>query len=73
MRGTQRASGNQQRTNDRVATAVGAVVFWPTFLLRDGDNQTTTDPARLEGETDALEQPSTQRSRGIPYQRQPTN
>lgn len=61
---------DEQRKNDAVVTAVGAVVFWPALFFIDGDNQKTAELARLKGEMEAVEQASVQKSCGIQFQRQ---
>jgi hypothetical protein len=46
---------DSKRTDDQIATGVGAIIFWPTLFLIKGDGQTAAELARLKGEYEALE------------------
>ena len=47
------AAGVQDQT---VAMGVGLIVIWPVLFLTKGNDEKTTEVARLKGEMDAIEQ-----------------
>jgi hypothetical protein len=46
---------DSKREDDKIATGVGVIVFWPALFFIKGDGQTAAELARLRGEYEALE------------------
>jgi hypothetical protein len=68
------AAGAQdsQATNDKIATTVGVIIFWPTLFFIGGDKQNAAELARLKGEMDAIEQASIRKKCGLQFQTAPS-
>jgi hypothetical protein len=49
---------DKRASDDKVATAVGAIVFWPALFFIGGDKGNAAEVGRLKGEMNALEQAS---------------
>jgi hypothetical protein len=67
------AAGAQdsQATNDKIATTVGVIIFWPSLFFIGGDKQNAAELARLKGEMDAIQQESIRKKCGIQFQTAP--
>ena len=65
------AAGEQDRkaTNDKVATTVAVIVFWPAAFLVGGDGANAAELGRLRGSMDAIEKASIRKRCGIEFQR----
>jgi hypothetical protein len=65
------ASGEQDRkaSNDKVATTVAVVVFWPAAFFVGGDGTNAAELGRLKGEMEAIEQASIRKRCSITFQR----
>ena len=48
--------------NDKIATGVGVVLFWPALFFIDGDGPEATEYARLKGEREAIEKVAIQKN-----------
>jgi hypothetical protein len=68
------AAGAQdsQATNDKIATTVGVIIFWPSLFFIGGDKQNAAELARLKGEMDAIEQASIRKKCGLQFQTAPS-
>jgi hypothetical protein len=62
---------DQKATNDKVAMGVGIVIFWPALLFTKGNDENTTELARLKGSMDAIEQASLAKHCGIQFRTPP--
>jgi|TARA_B110000503_G_scaffold119301_2_gene180986 hypothetical protein len=49
---------DKNNENDKVATGIALVLFWPSVFFLGGTKEEEADYARLKGEYDALEQSS---------------
>jgi len=67
------ASGvqDQKSTNDAVAMGVGLIVVWPALFFIKGNDENTSQLARLKGEMEAIEQTSIKKNCGIKFQHAP--
>lgn len=63
------AAGVQDKNakNDKIATGVAVVLFFPAALLVGGNKGNTSELARLKGELDAIEQASIQKECGLTF------
>lgn len=62
-------TGQQDRkaSNDAVATGVALVLFWPAAFLIDGDDNTTSELARMKGKFESLKDASEKKSCKIEF------
>jgi len=66
--GELQGSIDKNAKEDRVATGVGLVLFWPALFFIDGDSPEGAEYARLKGEFEAMQQSSTQKRCNIAVQ-----
>lgn len=60
-------------SGDKMQTAVGVVLFWPTLFLLDGDTPQAAEYARLLGEFEAIETMGRQKKCGIEVKKEKNN
>lgn len=66
--GELQGSIDENAREDKVATGVGIVLFWPALFFIDGDSPEGLEYARLKGEFDAMQQQSTMKRCNIAVQ-----
>ena len=66
--GELQGSIDKNAKEDRVATGLGLVLFWPALFFIDGDSPEGAEYARLKGEFEAMQQSSTQKRCNIAVQ-----
>lgn len=59
----------RHRTEDTVAVAAGALIFWPALFFVHGHDATTAEVAQLRGEMEAIESASRVRNCGFVFDR----
>jgi hypothetical protein len=64
---------DEEASDDKVATGIGVVLFWPALFFIDGDGPQAQEYARLKGEIEAMEQASIEKRCDIQVKAQPVN
>src|SRR5262245_43922915 len=62
---------NEKASNDKVATTVGVIIFWPALFFIKGNDTVSSDLARMKGEMEAIEQVSVKKRCGIRFEHGP--
>ncbi|MBY4596788.1 hypothetical protein K3217_14785 [bacterium BD-1] len=66
--GELQASIDKNAKQDKVATGVGLVLFWPALFFIDGDTPEAAEYARLKGEFEAMQTAANQKKCSIDVQ-----
>ncbi|MBW8311992.1 MAG: hypothetical protein K0M64_08120 [Rhizobium sp.] len=66
--GELQASIDKNAKQDKVATGVGLVLFWPALFFIDGDTPEAAEYARLKGEFEAMQTAASQKQCSIDVQ-----
>jgi hypothetical protein len=66
--GELQASIDKNAQEDKVATGIGVVLFWPALFFIDGDTPEAAEYARLKGEFEAMQTSSSQKKCAIEVQ-----
>ena len=66
--GELQASIDKNAREDKVATGVGIVLFWPALFFSDGDTPEASEYGRLKGEFEAMQTTANQKKCGIQVQ-----